>query len=155
MMCKEIEKTINFNGAALAIRKHAIKNKLDGGFNSVIIEDVELAFRCFNNGLKVKYASDVRVKVDADLSIRQWFKQRKRWAVGFGELLRIHWRTLWSFIKQHPKFSVKLLLYIAPGLPVVFLWVLSILLSPFLSVFEHIVNFSSILSIINNPYFTQ
>jgi len=76
------------NGAAFAISKKLF-NELKG-FRNVINEDMDLAARAFKKNAKFSYNRHLKIKVDVQHNIKDWFIQRKRWALD---------NVLW--LKQH------------------------------------------------------
>ena len=65
------------SGAAFAIKKELFE-KL-GGFRGVINEDMDLAARAFKIKAKFSYNRRLKIKVDPQHNLHDWFQQRKRW----------------------------------------------------------------------------
>ncbi len=76
------------NGAAFAIKKELFDNL--GGFRGVINEDMDLAARAFKKKAKFTYNRHLKINVDVQQNLKEWFIQRKRWALD---------NVLW--LKQH------------------------------------------------------
>jgi len=116
---KFLNRTPQFNGAAFAIRKNVFE-KL-GGFNRVICEDLDMAFRAYTMELDFGYPSDVAVYNAVDPSLRQWLKQRRRWALGFGEWFIKYMGEFFGIIIHEPVAFIAALLVFFPSSPLMVL----------------------------------
>jgi len=102
------------NGAVFAMRREALEKV--GGFKRVICEDLDIGIRAYLAGLSFKFLINVEVEVMPPSSWRSWLKQRKRWAVGAGVWLSMHWRSLAKILFTKPQAALPAILAIFPSL---------------------------------------
>jgi cellulose synthase/poly-beta-1,6-N-acetylglucosamine synthase-like glycosyltransferase len=114
LFSRTLRKCLGFNGAAFAIGREAFM--FLGGFRRVISEDLDMGIRSFKGGIRFKYLEDITVQTRAPSSWREWFKQRKRWAVGAALWLDENFKDLMRIVRKHPRVPLSLLL-IFPSLP--------------------------------------
>jgi cellulose synthase/poly-beta-1,6-N-acetylglucosamine synthase-like glycosyltransferase len=68
-------------GSLTVYRKSALKDI--GGFDvNNITEDIEATWHLIHNGWKIRICLDSRVNTIVPSKVKQWYKQRKRWAIG-------------------------------------------------------------------------
>lgn len=88
------------NGAAFAIKKELF-HKLNG-FRGVINEDMDLAARAFKMNAKFSYNRHLKIKIDVQHNIKDWFVQRKRWALDNVLWLKQHFDIIVPGILKYP-----------------------------------------------------
>ena len=88
------------NGAAFAIKKELFNNL--GGFKGVINEDMDLAARAFKINAKFSYNRHLKIKVDVQHNLKEWFIQRKRWALDNVLWLKQHFDIIVPGIFKYP-----------------------------------------------------
>lgn len=72
--------SLGINGA-LIVAKREVVEKL-GGFRHVITEDSDFGCRASEAGFKPVFAEEAEIATDAPETWAEWYKQRKRWAIG-------------------------------------------------------------------------
>ena len=88
------------NGAAFAIKKKLFSSL--GGFRGVINEDMDLAARAFKKNAKFSYNRHLKIKVDVQHNLKEWFIQRKRWALDNVLWLKQHFDIIVPGIFKYP-----------------------------------------------------
>ncbi|MHA2032021.1 MAG: glycosyltransferase [Candidatus Kariarchaeaceae archaeon] len=120
---KLLHKSPQFNGAAFAIRRTTF-NKL-GGFHRAICEDLDLAFRAYITEVDFGYIPDIEVYNAVDPSLKHWFKQRRRWALGFGHWITEYIGKLLINVLRNPIAFIIALLIFFPSSPLILMgWLL-------------------------------
>ena len=102
------------NGAAFAIKKELFE-KL-GGFRGVINEDMDLAARAFKIKAKFSYNRQLKIKVDPQHNLHDWFQQRKRWALDNVLWLKQHFDIIIPGIFKYPLMLLSSLILFIPML---------------------------------------
>jgi len=110
---RSLKKVITLNGAAFAIRKEVLE-KL-GGFKRVVTEDIDLALRLFFNGYKVKFSERLFVYCYTHSSLKAWFFQRLRWAIGGAELIKTYKKELIFWFIRNPEIFFPYLVFLFPS----------------------------------------
>jgi len=87
------------NGAAFAIKRETFEEV--GGFSKVVSEDLDIAVKTLLKDKRFKYAEKAYVYTSAPSSWRKWLYQRKRWGIGAGLWLKLHWRNLIKYAKKY------------------------------------------------------
>ncbi len=132
LFSKFIGKCVGFNGAAFVMWRDSLK-KL-GGFKPSVAEDLDTGVRSYFHGLRFKFINSVSVMNEAPPSWREWFLQRKRWAIGGALWIKEYWRKLLKVARKNPKIVLVSILMLFPTLAVM---MLSLLLSN--NLFEKII----------------
>ena len=88
------------NGAAFAVKRELFENL--EGFRGVINEDMDFAARAFKKNAKFSYNRQLKVKVDVQHSLKEWFVQRKRWALDNVLWLKHHFDIIVPGIFKYP-----------------------------------------------------
>lgn len=81
-------------------------------------EDIDLTFKLQMLNWEVRYEPRAKVWMEVPERIRVLWKQRTRWALGLGQVLRRHRRILWT-----PRLYRMLPIYLESFLSVVWAWV--------------------------------
>jgi cellulose synthase/poly-beta-1,6-N-acetylglucosamine synthase-like glycosyltransferase len=77
-------KTCFLCGSAMLIKRQAMVD-MNGWETSTMIEDVDLSFRFFTGGYRLKYCPDVTCDCEVPHTAHDLFRQQKRWAYGVVE----------------------------------------------------------------------
>lgn len=112
---KKIKRCLAINGAAFAIKRETFKEL--GGFRRTICEDLDIATRSFANGARFKFLSDLVVYTKAPSTLREWFNQRKRWAIGAALWVKDNFKILKKAIRKYPRAVALSLLSAFPSIP--------------------------------------
>jgi cellulose synthase/poly-beta-1,6-N-acetylglucosamine synthase-like glycosyltransferase len=75
-------------GPLFAVRRELAEKTLFS--NRTVIEDSDFTVEILKKNMKVLYEPAAKVYTNAPLSLKAWFKQRKRWMFGNLQLWRIH-----------------------------------------------------------------
>jgi biofilm PGA synthesis N-glycosyltransferase PgaC len=86
--------TLVAQGAFSLYRKDALKEV--GGWPESVGEDIVMTWAMLERGYRVGYAEDAIVFTDAPTTMRQFYKQRKRWSRGLIEALQSHQSLLFK-----------------------------------------------------------
>lgn len=94
--CQQMAQALfTVSGCATMYRLEALRNV--GGFStSTATEDVDMTWRLQRNGYSVAFEPNAKVFIQAPTSIKDYVKQRKRWATGGWHLLRQHANVLYD-----------------------------------------------------------
>ncbi|MCD6403432.1 MAG: glycosyltransferase family 2 protein, partial [Candidatus Aenigmarchaeota archaeon] len=112
----------SINGSAFAIkRKTFISLK---GFRSVVSEDLDIAMRAFLKNYKFKYTKRVKVYNSVHSNWKNWFTQRKRWAIGAGIWLKEWYKDSLKICTRQPQIFIPSLFLLFPSLTLVLLYFL-------------------------------
>lgn len=111
---KAARSTVGVNGAAFAARREAIEYL--GGFRRVLYEDLDLATRACDLGLKFTFVTKARVKVHVPGGLKQWLKQRWRWSIGAASWLKDSFGRIYKATASKPHVFVSGLFLILPAL---------------------------------------
>ena len=114
LMAKLAGRTIAINGAAFAVKRGAFE--LIGGFKPCLAEDLDFALRSFVRKCRFGYLDSTYVLNYAPSSWRHWFRQRKRWAVGFASWLKENYRTILRAIREMPHILIPCIILALPSL---------------------------------------
>lgn len=114
LMAKYVGRTLAINGAAFAIKRKVLERI--GGFPATLSEDFDLGLRCFLSGCSFTYIEDTYVLNFPPDSWREWFKQRKRWAVGVADWLRRNFREIIAAVIAAPHVLLPSLLLLVPSI---------------------------------------
>ena len=81
-------------------------------------EDIDLTWKLQMSGYDVRYEARALVWMEVPESVKVLWKQRTRWALGLGQVLRRHVRVLWTrrFMRLYP-------IFIESFLSVVWAWI--------------------------------
>jgi len=109
-----LKKCIGFNGAAVAIWREALEKI--GGFHPTVSEDLDLGLKSFIKGLRYTFITETRVYNRAPQDFKEWFSQRKRWAIGAAIWVRDNWKTLLEILVKNPKVMLPSVFMIFPSL---------------------------------------
>jgi len=112
---RKIGRCLAINGAAFAIKRETFETL--GGFRRTICEDLDIATRSFVNGARFKFINTPFVLTKAPSSLREWFNQRKRWAIGAAFWIKDHFKTLRRAVRKHPRVIMPSLLTTFPSIP--------------------------------------
>ncbi len=110
------------NGAAFAVRRELFE-KL-GGFRKVVNEDLDFAARAFRVHARVSYKPELKVFNEVPDTFRDWFRQRKRWALGNILWLKDNFRLLVRSFLKTPAFFLTLLLMLLPVFIIIAVFIL-------------------------------
>jgi len=105
---------VAFNGAAFAIKRKALEDL--GGFPATLTEDFDLGLKCFLHRLKYTFIDTTYVLNYPPASWREWYRQRKRWAVGVSDWLRRNHRILLKAVVEMPHVLLPGLVLLLPSL---------------------------------------
>lgn len=114
LLSKHVGRTLAINGAAFAVKRKVLEEL--GGFPATLSEDFDLGLRCFIRGCKFKYIEETYVLNFPPNTWREWFKQRKRWAVGVADWLRRNYRVILSAVREAPHVIIPSTLLLIPSL---------------------------------------
>lgn len=112
---RKVGRCLVINGAAFAIKKEIFERL--GGFRRTICEDLDIAARSFANGARFKFINDLVIFTKAPSSLKEWFNQRKRWAIGAAFWVKDHFRILRRALRKYPRVIVLSLLLSFPSIP--------------------------------------
>ncbi len=123
-------------GMAFAIRRESFEEL--GGFKNVVAEDVDIGWRAFEKGKRYKLVKSVPIMTKSPSNLKEWFTQRKRWAIGTADwFAKSPGSILTGNVKKAPYLTVPSLLLV---LPTLLLGLISLLISE--SVLEQIIIFT-------------
>ena len=88
------------NGACFAIRRTTFERL--GGFNRVLYEDLDLAFRAFQSSVSYSFADDIVVMNAVDPKIESWLRQRRRWGIGLVKWIKDNLKGLLMGVHRDP-----------------------------------------------------
>ncbi|MCC6058721.1 MAG: glycosyltransferase family 2 protein [Thermofilum sp.] len=106
--------TVAFNGAAFAIRREALESL--GGFPATLTEDFDLGLKCFLHRLRYTFVDSTYVLNYPPASWSEWYRQRKRWAIGVSDWLRRNYRVLLKAVAEMPHVLLPGLVLLLPSL---------------------------------------
>jgi len=112
---KKLNRCVGLNGAAFAIKRETFEAL--GGFRKVIMEDLDIGTRSFIKGVRYRFVNDFRVYTKAPSSWSDWFRQRKRWALGSALWFKEYFREFMRIAKAHHGVLLPALLFVFPCLP--------------------------------------
>ena len=112
---RKLNRCVGLNGAAFAIKREAFMTL--GGFRKVIMEDLDIGTRSFIKGIRYKFMKNIRIYTKAPSSWNDWYKQRKRWALGSALWFKEYFKDFVRIAKAHPGVLLPALLLIFPCLP--------------------------------------
>lgn len=112
---RKVGRCLAINGAAFAIKRETFEAL--GGFRRTICEDLDIATRSFANGARFKFIDGLAVLTKAPSSLRGWFNQRKRWAIGAAFWIKDNFRILRRALRKHPRAIALSLLSAFPSIP--------------------------------------
>ncbi len=84
------------NGAFMFAKREVVERI--GGFRPVLTEDSDFGYRASEAGFRPVFAGDAVVETSAPKTLKEWFRQRVRWAIGGVQAARIHEK----FHRRHP-----------------------------------------------------
>ena len=119
MASERLQKCPATNGAAFAIRREtflAVK-----GFRKVVAEDIDIATRAFLDDRTFAYTKEVEVHNIVHSSWREWFRQRRRWAMGQALWLKDWHKALFRKCIRKPQIFLPGLFFLYPTAMVFFL----------------------------------
>jgi len=114
LMAKLSGYTVAFNGAAFAIKRRALESL--GGFPATLTEDFDLGLKCFLHRLRYTFVDTTYVLNYPPASWGEWYRQRKRWAVGVSDWLRRNYRILLKAVVKMPHVLLPGLVLLLPSL---------------------------------------
>lgn len=99
MASKFLGKCPAANGAAFAVKRKVFDDV--GGFHKVVAEDIDITTRAFLADCTFAYTKEVEVKNVVYSNWQEWYRQRKRWAVGQALWLKDFYKALFQkFVKK-------------------------------------------------------
>jgi biofilm PGA synthesis N-glycosyltransferase PgaC len=107
------------NGAAFAVRRETFDSV--NGFRKVVAEDIDIATRVFLKDNRFAYTKSVEVRNVVYSDWRNWFRQRKRWAIGQALWLKDWYRDLAKTCLKKPQVFLPGLFFLYPSFMVFFL----------------------------------
>jgi cellulose synthase/poly-beta-1,6-N-acetylglucosamine synthase-like glycosyltransferase len=114
LMARLAQRTVAVNGAAFAIKRKALEEL--GLFRPIISEDFDLAIRSFLRGHRYGYIETTYVLNYPPESLRKWFKQRKRWAVGVADWLEKYYKVGFEALVKMPHVIIPGLILSLPSI---------------------------------------
>jgi cellulose synthase/poly-beta-1,6-N-acetylglucosamine synthase-like glycosyltransferase len=102
----------SMNGAAFAVRAAFFREQ--GGFGYVVNEDMDFAARAFAKHARFGYPGSVKVGNETPGTVRDWFVQRKRWALNNIVWLRDHGGLLLARLTRTPALFLASFLLLLP-----------------------------------------
>ena len=111
----KLNRCVGLNGAAFAIKRETFIAL--GGFRKVIMEDLDIGTRSFIKGIRYRFINNIHIYTKAPSSWNDWFKQRKRWALGSALWFKEYFRDFVRIAKAHPGVLLPALLFVFPYLP--------------------------------------
>jgi biofilm PGA synthesis N-glycosyltransferase PgaC len=114
---------MTFSGISTALRKSAVEQV--GRFEPLMVtEDIGLTWQLQSHFYDVRYEPRALFAMQVPETMRMWWRQRKRWAAGLGQVLRRHvgvlrsWRTrrLWPVYIEGALSSLWALTFIVAAL---------------------------------------
>ena len=82
------------NGAFMFAKREVVERI--GGFLPVLTEDSDFGYRASEAGFRPVFAGDAVVETSAPKTLKEWFRQRVRWAIGGVQAARIHEKFHWG-----------------------------------------------------------
>ena len=110
---KFLGRCVGFNGAAVVMTKQTFRDL--NGFRCVTAEDLDFGIRTFIKNKRFKFIKSIRVYNTSPSSIKEWYKQRRRWALGAGFWIKEYGKDLLSITKQNAKIILPVLLTLFPS----------------------------------------
>jgi len=116
------------SGVAGMFRKSAI---IDAGLFTpgMATEDIDLTWKLQSKFYDIRYEPAAMVWMIVPEDLHVWWKQRQRWALGLGQVLRRHASvfTDWRYRRMHPLYIESLLSYLwaVTFIVVTLLWIVS------------------------------
>lgn len=107
------------NGAAFAIKRETFE-KVEG-FRKVVAEDIDIATRAFLKDSSFAYTHNVEVQNVVHSGWKQWFTQRRRWAIGQALWLKDWYKQLARRFVKKPQVFLPSLFFLYPSVAVFFL----------------------------------
>lgn len=104
------------NGAAFAMKREAFEKI--GGFAKVIPEDIDLATRAFLKSSSFAYTTEVEVKNYVHQGWKNWFNQRRRWAIAQAIWLKMWYLELAKKFFKKPQVFLPSLFFLYPSVAV-------------------------------------
>jgi len=114
LFSKFLGKTLGFNGAAFAIKRHTFEQI--GRFHGAVADDMDIGTRAYLNNCSFKYTENVEIATRVPSGWREWYKQRKRWGVGTALWIRDYYKDLLRALVNSPKFILPAMFLICPSL---------------------------------------
>jgi biofilm PGA synthesis N-glycosyltransferase PgaC len=114
-----LQKCPAVNGAAFAIRRETFDSV--NGFRKVVAEDIDIATRAFLKDSSFAYTKDVEVRNVVHSDWKNWFRQRKRWAMGQALWLKDWYRELAKTCLKKPQVFLPGLFFLYPSFTIFFL----------------------------------
>jgi cellulose synthase/poly-beta-1,6-N-acetylglucosamine synthase-like glycosyltransferase len=102
----------SMNGAAFAVRARLFREL--GGFGFVVNEDMDFAARAFEKHARFGYPESIKVGNETPQTVREWFVQRKRWALNNILWLKDHGKLLVSRLPRTPALFLASFLLLLP-----------------------------------------
>jgi len=100
------------NGAAFIIRQ-PLFNRLEG-FRSVVNEDNDISSRAFRLDARFGFDPSLKVKNEVPSTVREWLKQRRRWALNNIYWLKDHFIHVFLKMFRSPRLFLSFLFLIMP-----------------------------------------
>ena len=119
---KFVGKCPAINGSAFAIKREALTSLK--GFRKVVCEDLDIAVRAFLKNYRFKYTKQVNVYNSVHSNWKNWFTQRKRWAIGCALWAKEWYRDLLRICVNHPQIFIPSLLFLFPSIMLIFFYFL-------------------------------
>lgn len=102
------------NGAAFAVRKEWFLRL--GGFRRVMHEDIDFAARAFREWARYGFEPALQVRTEVPLTLPDWFRQRKRWALNNLFWLKENLPGVLLHALQSPRLFLSFLIFFLPFL---------------------------------------
>ncbi len=119
-LSKFARKCLSVNGSAFAMRRKVFTSLK--GFRRVVAEDLDIVIRAFIKNYKFKYTKRVKVCNSVHSNWKNWFMQRKRWAIGCGLFLKEWYRDLLKACVKQPQIFIPFLFFLNPSLILILLY---------------------------------
>ncbi len=113
----------SMNGAAFAVRSELFR-KLNG-FAPVINEDMDFAARAFREDASFGYPAELKVRNDVPATVRDWFTQRKRWAMNNVLWLKVNFTLIVRNFFAKPALALSSAILMLPFLTYVMVYFLA------------------------------
>ena len=107
------------NGSAFAMRRDMFEKVQ--GFRRVVAEDIDIATRAFLKDSRFAYSQEVEVQNVVYSNWRQWYTQRKRWAVGQALWFKEWYRELANHFIKKPQVFLPGLFFLYPSVAIMFI----------------------------------
>ena len=111
---EHLQKWLNFNGAAFAMKRTTFESMR--GFRKVVAEDLDMATRAFLSDQSFAYTKDVEVSNVVHSNWSNWYRQRRRWAIGQALWLKDFYKDLFKKCTRNPQIFLPATVFLCPPL---------------------------------------